>query len=684
MRRKKQVQEQNYWRERWLDYAWWAILGFEENERPKTRRKNGLQLSFDPGRVTLLTPQRNYGHHRTTFKVKPLGKRAWKQVLDRLAQTPEVQQNLLAGRPGAELEDLMDKLDLELFPLTGESAFRCDCEAWQCNHRTYLINAVAEQLEQNPFLWLTIMGLERGELLAGISARQEDALPGGAGPALDQARFWSTPKVPDQITVRPGEAVAPDALLRRLGPLPLPEAASVVTFVERREVKTKWGIEVVQDLVQIPADQALHRYAHLIGTGAAALAKGESMPTLAPAKLPGKAVPTKQRLLPEIIQAVQEAGRPLALSEIAAVAPTASTLSDQQRQRALPDALAELPEPYRIMGRIYVADRTTVLEGARFRQSITFEQWYDRCLSMDGEWIRALAAARSEMPIYVQVGNQRYALHTEHQTLAGLFAALQPNLGDQLEWTVLDPVMPLLGLSVRPTTAKPSAQDAVNERARTLLRQVIPSAGFLTDVDSVGLLLAAGLYAGDAIPQPIWLEALHAPEYGLALGGPRRHLIAENWQAWRPRFGRRPLGEWPGGPDQFVAYQHQLHTSGIWSGEDQFRTLHWLREWIRLNPGAHDTKEGAPTIASFLYFLWIELPRLAKGSQRQADRVLEAFTGWFHFLGEQEQTLAEHYRPHLAACGLTEIFQQRIERFNEPDWLREGCRLIGPELIFGQ
>lgn len=679
MVRKKQVEEQSYWRERWLEYAWWETLGFSEGERPKTRRKNGLKLSFDTGRITLLTPQRYAGQYRTTFRVKPLGKRAWKQVLDRLATTPEALQNLLAGRPGQEIEDLMAELEIELFPSAdGDEAFRCDCHEWQCNHRTYLITAVAEQLPQNPFLWLTVMGLERGELLAGISARQEDALPGADGPALDPDRFWSTPADPDQITVRPGEALAPDALLLRLGPLPLTEAAAVVTLVEHREVETEWGERVVQDLVQLSVDQALRRYAKLIGTGAAALAKGGSLPTLAPAKLPGKAVPAKQRLLPELIQAVQEAGRPLSLAELITLAPTAAILESNQAGQKILEVATELPVPLQLVGRFYVADRTRLLEEARFRHTISFIEWHERRLSLDSDWYRALLAAGHGPSVQVTVDEQWFQLSPD-QSSPELFAVLAPEVGDELELTPLGPSTLLLRRCER-TPVEPAS----DLRTLATLRPAVQLSQSLSEVEAVELLLAAGCYTADVPPSPVWLLTLVSGEVGPRLSGPDRRVTHPSWRTWHPTLGRKAYGYWSNSRKYENEMERKLYASGTWNRHQLHLALRWLSHWIRVNPGGHDAPASAPSLASLLHYLWIDVQIHAAQNNWATERILELMTAWLTLLSTEQPVVAEHYRPHLAACRLGKLFQQRMLSADKTEglrWYMRGLQLVGPELL---
>ncbi|HLO02344.1 MAG TPA: hypothetical protein VK191_04445 [Symbiobacteriaceae bacterium] len=685
MPRKKMAPEPNYWQERWLDYIWFDLHGYDADQRPSLRRRAGIKLSFAPGRITAEIPMGSYGDHcTTTFRVSPLGKRAWKRVLDKLATTPDALRQLMAGRPGEELEAIMAELDLELFPsIEPLDAFRCHCNQWRCNHPANLVYAVGEQVAQNPFLWLNVMGLERGELLAGISARQADAVEGVATHALATDRFWSTPVDPDQIPVRPGKAVAPDALLRRLGQLPLAEAAANVTVVQYRTVESQWGPTHIQELVSLRIDEALGRYAIVIGQGAARLAQEESLVTTAPAKLPGRAVPAKQRLLPEIVQAIQETGQALPVTMLSLYSPTAPILNEAQSRRGIADAVAELPEPYGLVGRFYVADRTTLLDGARFRHSLSFVEWYERRLTLDSDWVRALTQAGIEPPYLLAVGDQKFRLSDNRdRTLADLFDALNPSLGETLELVLIDKTLPMLTIS---SAAKASRASQVTSdlRATTLLSAAVELDGLRTEEEGVGILLAGGLYAAEPLPSPVWLLSLTAGPSGPACAGPGRQIVAESWRGWQPRFGRKPYGRWYEADSLLRTYTAKLRTTGIWNSEQLTFATRILHDWLQTNPGAQNTLAGAPSLGSFLFYLWLELPARAHEHHWPTEHVPDLFAGWFNLLVQDQPDLADHFGPHLAACALTQQFQHRVlTRSRENDWYMEGMRWIGPKLIF--
>jgi uncharacterized Zn finger protein len=687
MARKRAAPAPSYWRERWLSYIWAEVFAFEEGDRPAIRRRSGIQLAFTKGRITAEIPVGRYGQHATvTFKVKPLGKRDWKRALDEISGSPEILQALLAGQPGEELEGLLDSLDIELFPLVDRyDDLRCHCDhSWSCNHPANLIYEVGEQLARNPFLWLTVMGLERSELLAAISARQADAMGAPDGPGLAANRFWSTPVDPDQIPVRPGEAVAPDALLRRLGPLSIPEAASVVTLVEKRPVQFEWGTYMVDNLVQVQVEEALTRYARLIGEGAAELAQGERLMLTAPSKLHGKAVPSKQRILPEILAAVQEAGQPLSIPELRLHSPTAQTLGVIQAEQRIMEAAADLPAPFGLVGRFYVADQTTLLEGARFRHTVSFTEWYERCISLDSDWVRALLTAGLQPPFQVTVAERRYWISLE-QPSADLFATLAPNVGDEWELTLLDPALPLLRLDRRSQQTGAVPQAAADLKALAALREGVLLNGELTEAEGVGLLLAAGTYAADPPPNPVWLLPLVSGEAGPALNGPDRRLIPPSWQAWKPSLGREAFGYWINQNQRELEFEAKLRATGVWNRDQLHDARRWLGHWLRMNPGTHENPAGAPSLTSFLHYLWIDLPQQAVESHWPTQRVPELFAAWFTLLAGDQQGLADHYRPHLAACALTERFQRRAvpdDKEEHISWYSEGMRWIGPKLLF--
>lgn len=161
------------------------------------------------------------------------------KVARRVAQDAAVAAALLRGTVPPELEDAFEAEGASLFPArSGELDTDCSCPDWSnpCKHIAAVYYLIAEELDRDPFLLLTLRGVDRSAFLPRTPTAdapcQEGSVPRPYGtpeaPPLDPTAFWEDPRRSDGArTVTPPVFSLPTVtapLVRRLGSPPFWQA----------------------------------------------------------------------------------------------------------------------------------------------------------------------------------------------------------------------------------------------------------------------------------------------------------------------------------------------------------------------------------------------------------------------------------------------------------------------------
>lgn len=681
--------------ERWLTYLQRELLLLPMTPgQQKSAERGDARLEFARGAITARVGVGRSGNTATaTMKFRPLGQREWRRIEEAIARDAEAARRLLSGSLGPELEDLFNQAGTSLFPRGHGRQFRCTCnEQWGCRHQRVLAVRAAQLFASNPFLWLQVLGRERKELLAGVRANLADQA-GAAGhlpatnpaPLLDPDRFLDTETDPASIPVRPGEAAVPDALLKVLGPLPLDPHLNRTRRYGLAEV-TRWGRTFhVHQIVEETAEQVLTRFYSAISAGATALARGDRTPVYREEPLPGKRLPPRDRIAGEIMALVDERAGSVALEEVLVSCPTAAAMPSDAAYPTVRDAAARLPEPYLLLAGHYVARRDTLLAGATFRHVITWPEWQARQLSPSGDWFMALALSGCRPPYAVQVGAAGAAGVAEGPTGPDpIFAALQPEVGDELRFTVAE-VEPLrLSIELRRRAERdlldPLPADQAAARIVATAVSTDPYRG-LSEADAIQLLLAEGFYRPGSMPDPVWM--LPFPAVGEALRWAfDRRLVASYWGRTMLLPGHQPA-VWRDGGQLTAGFARFL--AGRPPREQRAASVlaeAWAERW----PGYPLDPHRPPPLGAFLHFLLNRVPVIARQAKLSAEAALQAMRLCFLYLVQLSPAMEGAYAPFLAACEAVEPFRHRLEtlpRLHTPEfqlWEMEGFRWLGPEL----
>jgi uncharacterized Zn finger protein len=232
--------------------AWWsrrfiALLesfGFGsrlERGREYARAGQVLELDVEPGIALAKVQGTRFTPYRVRIRPLAFSEHQWRRAEKAIAARALTLARLLAGEMPDDIEDVLAEAKLSLLPAAyGELRASCDCpdEANPCKHIAAVYYVLAERFDTDPFALFTLRGRTREELLGALRARRaratgksalrnavavsESEAGGGDGarPLLDLVdRFWRPGPELAELHVSPLASEAPDALLRRLGPL---------------------------------------------------------------------------------------------------------------------------------------------------------------------------------------------------------------------------------------------------------------------------------------------------------------------------------------------------------------------------------------------------------------------------------------------------------------------------------
>ncbi len=164
--------------------------------------------------------------HSVSVRVRVFDEKEWKRALKVLQSNLTLVASLLEGELPQILLEKLEAEGLALFPKVGELDGDCDCGdyALPCGHMSAVFTVLADALDGEPFLLLTLRGRTREQVLSALRRGWGDkrAMLTSSGVVdeapPDQAWFISPTEVP-QMEFHPLVASEASGLLE-LGPAP--------------------------------------------------------------------------------------------------------------------------------------------------------------------------------------------------------------------------------------------------------------------------------------------------------------------------------------------------------------------------------------------------------------------------------------------------------------------------------
>ncbi len=202
------------------------------------RRGQTVGLEIHGGRVEARVQGRAAAPYRVRWRLPVLDEAKWARVLALMAGEAFHEAKLRAGEVPAALEQVFGSLGLEALPAEGEVTVACDCGSRQpCKHAAAVGYLVTERLDDDPLSFFILRGMPqvlerlaearalRGRGVAAAAPAEVDVEeePGREAPAdACPEAFWRPGPQLAELNRLPPARHAPHALLRRLGPSPLP------------------------------------------------------------------------------------------------------------------------------------------------------------------------------------------------------------------------------------------------------------------------------------------------------------------------------------------------------------------------------------------------------------------------------------------------------------------------------
>ena len=254
-----------WWAGRWIQvlesFGWDARL---QRGRSYARQGQVLEYQITPGLVTAQVQGSRRKPYDIEIKVKPLSPEEWDQVTRAMAGQALFAAKLLADEMPQNIEEAFAAARLTLFPQSERDIdTRCSCPDWAnpCKHIAAVYYILGEAFDRDPFMIFQMRGRGREELAAALREERSTVVsPEAEGHAgaegepwdLDQPleecldQFWEAREALAGFRVSVLPPAVPEALLKRLGPLPLLESTEDITAIlcERYRTVSQRALEM--------------------------------------------------------------------------------------------------------------------------------------------------------------------------------------------------------------------------------------------------------------------------------------------------------------------------------------------------------------------------------------------------------------------------------------------------------
>jgi len=229
----------------WVAGRWIELV---EQLIPTVARVDGLEyarsgqiitLELSSGGVAGRVQGRQAEPYEVRWRIPAFTDQQWRGVFDAMAGEAFYGARLLAREVPQPLEALMTPSGLRLVPDIGEVEVECTCRAsGACKHAAAVAYLVAERLGDDPLVAFDLRGMPSDRVLDRLGTARTRR---GAGDAVAHPEpippqpvqptrplqdcldaFWRPGPELAQLQRMPPPHHAPHALLRRLGPSPLP------------------------------------------------------------------------------------------------------------------------------------------------------------------------------------------------------------------------------------------------------------------------------------------------------------------------------------------------------------------------------------------------------------------------------------------------------------------------------
>ena len=161
-----------FWGQAWCRHleAFQVYEGRLQRGRSYLRQKTVYNLKIKPGVVEAIVAGATL--YETRVHIRPLAEHRWADIAREGSGQVHSMLDLLAGRLGDGLMQLLVDVDRGLFPSPGEMRFDCSCpdHADLCKHVAAVLYGTGVLLDERPELLFTLRGVDQAELLSVASS----------------------------------------------------------------------------------------------------------------------------------------------------------------------------------------------------------------------------------------------------------------------------------------------------------------------------------------------------------------------------------------------------------------------------------------------------------------------------------------------------------------------------------
>jgi uncharacterized Zn finger protein len=222
----------SWWAQRWIRvlerFGWSARLN---RGRSYARHGNVLDIDVQPGLVRAKVQGSRKQPYRVEIGMKPLSRQDWNKVFALLRRKAIYAARLLSGEMPRDIEEIFKAAEVPLFPQSGEDLIMsCTCPDWAspCKHVAAAYYVLGSEFDRDPFLLFELRGRNREQVMAALRGQRPERAPTARPPRVVSepleehlTDFWEAGEELDEISIRVTPPPVPQAILKRLGPVPL-------------------------------------------------------------------------------------------------------------------------------------------------------------------------------------------------------------------------------------------------------------------------------------------------------------------------------------------------------------------------------------------------------------------------------------------------------------------------------
>lgn len=222
----------SWWAQRWIrlleKFGWSARLN---RGRSYARHGNVLDIDVQPGLVRAKVQGSRKQPYKVEIGLKPISNADWNKVFGLLRKKAIYAARLLSGEMPRDIEEIFKAAEVPLFPKSGEDLIMsCTCPDWAspCKHVAAAYYVLGAEFDRDPFLLFELRGKNKEQVMAALRGHRSERAPAPRPPKIASepleehlADFWQAGEELDDVSIRVTPPPVPQAILKRLGPVPL-------------------------------------------------------------------------------------------------------------------------------------------------------------------------------------------------------------------------------------------------------------------------------------------------------------------------------------------------------------------------------------------------------------------------------------------------------------------------------